>query len=165
MNPQVLILMGSDSDYPVMEETVTILNNFGVASEIHVSSAHRSPKKTASLVADAPKRGVRVIIAAAGAAAHLPGVIAAETILPVIGVPLSGTALNGVDALYAIVQMPAGVPVATMAIGKAGAKNAAILAVQMLALADQKLVAKLEAFKLDMEREVEEKDLKLQERS
>jgi 5-(carboxyamino)imidazole ribonucleotide mutase len=163
MNPQVLILMGSDSDYPVMEESVKILNKFGISSEIHVSSAHRSPEKTSRLVAEAPGRGVKVIIAAAGAAAHLPGVVAAGTILPVIGVPLSGTALNGVDALYAIVQMPAGVPVATVAIGKAGAKNAAILAAQMLALSDSALASKLDEFKKEMEKEVEEKDRKLQE--
>ena len=136
MAPNVLIIMGSDSDLPVMEETVKVLKEFGVPFEMRVSSAHRSPKRTSELASGAAGRGVKVIIAAAGMAAHLAGVIAAETALPVIGVPIGGGALNGMDALYAMVQMPGGIPVATMAIGKAGAKNAAILAVQMLSLSD-----------------------------
>src|SRR3990172_9838374 len=162
MNPRVAIVMGSRSDAEVMQTAEEFLAYFGIDFEIHVMSAHRTPEDVARFAGDAEKAGFAAIIAGAGMAAHLPGVIASYTPLPVIGVPLSGSALNGVDALYAIVQMPQGVPVATMAIGKAGAKNAAILAVQMLALADHNLVAKLEAFKLDMEREVEEKDLKLQ---
>jgi 5-(carboxyamino)imidazole ribonucleotide mutase len=153
--------MGSDSDYPVLEETVKVLKQFGVPFEMHVSSAHRSPRKTEELVCGAAERGIKVIIAAAGVAAHLPGVVAAGTTLPVIGVPMAGGALNGVDALYSIVQMPGGVPVATMAIGKAGAKNAGILAVQILALADAALAERLLTFREEMASEVEEKDAKL----
>lgn len=161
MGGKVLIIMGSDSDYPVLEETAKILKQFGVPFEMHVSSAHRSPRKTEELVTGAAARGVKVIIAAAGVAAHLPGVVAAGTTLPVIGVPMAGGALNGVDALYAIVQMPAGVPVATMAIGKAGAKNAALLAVQILALADGVLAERMLSFREEMACEVEEKDARL----
>jgi len=161
MSGKVLIIMGSDSDYPVLEETARILKQFGVPFEMHVSSAHRSPRKTEELVCGAAERGIKIIIAAAGVAAHLPGVVAAGTILPVIGVPMAGGALNGVDALYSIVQMPAGVPVATMAIGKAGAKNAGILAVQILALEDGALAERLLTFRREMAREVEEKDAKL----
>jgi len=161
MSAKVLIIMGSDSDYPVLEETAKILKSFDVPFEMHVSSAHRSPRKTEELVSGAAGRGSKVIIAAAGVAADLPGVVAAGTILPVIGVPLAGGALNGVDALYSIVQMPGGVPVATMAIGKAGAKNAGILAVQMLALADAPLAEQLVRYREEMAREVEEKDAQL----
>jgi len=161
MDPKVLIIMGSDSDYPVLEETAKVLKQFGVPFEMHVSSAHRSPTKTEELVSGAVGQGIKVIIAAAGVAAHLPGVVAAGTILPVIGVPMAGGALNGVDALYSIVQMPGGVPVATMAIGKAGAKNAGILAVQILALADETLAGKLVRYREEMALEVEEKDAKL----
>jgi 5-(carboxyamino)imidazole ribonucleotide mutase len=130
---------------------------------MRISSAHRCPDRTAALAAEAEGRGIRVIIAAAGMAAHLAGVMAAGTILPVIGVPMGGGPLNGVDALYSTVQMPGGIPVATVAIGKAGAKNAAILAVQILALADEALAEKLRSFKETMAREVEEKDRHLQE--
>ena len=161
MDSKVLIIMGSDSDYPVLEETAKVLKQFGVPFEMHVSSAHRSPTKTEELVSGAVGQGIKVIIAAAGVAAHLPGVVAAGTILPVIGVPMAGGALNGVDALYSIVQMPGGVPVATMAIGKAGAKNAGILAVQILALADETLAGKLVRYREEMALEVEEKDAKL----
>jgi 5-(carboxyamino)imidazole ribonucleotide mutase len=161
MDAHVLIIMGSDSDYPVLEETAKVLKQFGIPFDMHVSSAHRSPRKTEELVSGAADLGVKVIIAAAGMAAHLPGVVAAGTILPVIGVPMAGGALNGVDALYSIVQMPGGVPVATMAIGKAGARNAGILAVQILALGDVMLTEKLLRFRTEMEREVEEKDAKL----
>ncbi len=159
--PTVLIVMGSDSDLPVMEEAAKVLADFGVTYELRISSAHRSPHRTSALAAEAAGRGVKVIIAAAGMAAHLAGVVAAETVLPVIGVPIGGGSLNGIDALYAMVQMPGGVPVATMAIGKAGAKNAALLAVQILALADGNLTARLHAYKESMVREVEEKDEKL----
>ena len=159
--PQVLIVMGSDSDLEVMEEAAKILAEFGVPHEMRISSAHRAPRKTAALAAEAAGRGVRVIIAGAGMAAHLAGVIAAETILPVIGVPIGGGALNGVDALYAMVQMPGGVPVATMAIGRAGAKNSALLAIQILALADRGLTARLGAYREKMARDVEEKDASL----
>lgn len=161
-NPQVLIVMGSDSDLPVMEEAAAVLRKFGIPFEMRISSAHRCPKRTADLAAGAAGRGVRVIIAGAGVAAHLAGVVAAETILPVIGVPMGGGALNGVDALYAMVQMPGGIPVATMAIGRAGAKNAGILAVQILALGDSSLAAGLQEFKGEMEREVTARDAALQ---
>jgi len=163
-SPKVLVIMGSDSDLPVMDETVKVLKEFGVVFEMRVSSAHRSPARTAELAAGAAGRGIKVVIAAAGMAAHLAGVIAAETSLPVIGVPIGGGPLNGVDALYAMVQMPGGIPVATMAIGKAGAKNAAILAVQMLALSDQELAARLDAYKSRLSDEVAEKDAALQEK-
>lgn len=161
-NPQVLIVMGSDSDKPVMEETVKVLKEFGVSFEMRISSAHRSPRKTSALVSGAAGRGIKVIIAAAGVAAHLAGVIAAETILPVVAVPMQGGALNGLDALYSMVQMPGGIPVATMAIGKAGAKNAGLFAVQMLALADPALAARLRAYKEGLAAEVEQKDQALQ---
>jgi len=157
-NPKVLIVMGSDSDIPVMDEAEKVLKEFGVPCEMRISSAHRCPHRTATLAAEAAGRGISVIIAGAGMAAHLAGVIAAETILPVIGVPIVGGALSGVDALYSTVQMPGGVPVATVAIGKAGAKNAGILAVQMLALADEALAGRLRDYKESMAREVEEKD-------
>lgn len=160
--PTVLILMGSDSDLSTMEETTKVLAEFGVPYEIHVSSAHRSPVKTAKLASEAAGRGIQVIIAAAGMAAHLAGVIAAETTLPVIGVPMAGGALNGVDALYAMVQMPGGIPVGTMAIGKAGAKNAGLFAVQILSLAAPELRAKLVSYKVKMAEEVEQKDQALQ---
>lgn len=161
-DPSVLILMGSDSDLSIMEETAKVLAEFGVPCEMHVSSAHRSPAKTSKLTREAEGRGIKVIIAAAGMAAHLAGVVAAETPLPVIGVPMPGGALNGVDALYSMVQMPGGMPVATMAIGKAGAKNAGLLAVQILSLSDAGLRAKFVAYKAKMAQEVEEKDQALQ---
>jgi len=157
-NPQVLIVMGSDSDLPVMEEAARVLAEFGIPCELRISSAHRSPHRTAALAAGAAERGIRVIIAGAGMAAHLAGVVAAETVLPVIGVPIGGGALNGLDALYATVQMPGGIPVATMAIGKAGAKNAGLLAVQILALGNGELTAKLHGYRDALLREVEDKD-------
>lgn len=162
--PKVLIVMGSDSDLPVMEEAAKILRQFGVPFEMRISSAHRCPDTTARLSAEAEGRGVKVIVAGAGMAAHLAGVMAAGTTLPVIGVPIGGGAINGVDALYSTVQMPGGIPVATVAIGKAGAKNAGILAVQMLALADCSLAQQLKEFKENMAREVAEKDRDLQEK-
>ena len=137
--------MGSKSDYEVVYEAAKILNEFGAAYEMIVSSAHRSPVRTAKYVADAEKKGAQVFICAAGMAAHLAGAVAANTTKPVLGVPLGGSALSGVDALYSTVQMPAGIPVATLAIGKAGAKNAAYLAVQILALNDEVLSSKLKA--------------------
>jgi 5-(carboxyamino)imidazole ribonucleotide mutase len=162
-SPKVLIIMGSDSDLPVMEVGAMVLTEFGVPFEMRISSAHRSPQRTASLAMEAAGRGVRVIIAGAGMAAHLAGVIAAETCLPVIGVPIGGGALNGLDALCSTVQMPGGVPVATMAIGPAGARNAGIFAVQILALGDDVLTEKLRAYREKMAREVEEKDRQLQQ--
>lgn len=160
--PTVLILMGSDSDLSTMEETARVLTEFGVPYDMHISSAHRSPEKTSKLAREAAGRGIQMIIAAAGMAAHLAGVIAAETTLPVIAVPMPGGALNGVDALYAMVQMPGGIPVATMAIGKAGAKNAGLFAVQILALTNPELQAKFVGYKVKMAEEVEQKDQALQ---
>jgi 5-(carboxyamino)imidazole ribonucleotide mutase len=149
MNPKarVSILFGSESDRATMEESAKLLESFGVAHEMEQASAHRNPDRVRDLVRTAPARGVEVFIAAAGMANHLAGAVAAQTTLPVIGVPLAGSALGGVDALYSTVQMPAGVPVATVAIGSAGAKNAAVLAVQILALADPALRQKLDDLK------------------
>jgi 5-(carboxyamino)imidazole ribonucleotide mutase len=161
-SPLVLIMMGSDSDLPVMQEAVDILVKFGVPHEIRISSAHRSPLRTMALACEAAGRGIRIIIAGAGMAAHLAGVVAAKSTLPVIGVPMPGGALNGVDALYSTVQMPGGIPVATMAIGKAGAKNAGIFAVQILALNDARLGEALTAYRLEMDQEVAQKDAALQ---
>ena len=154
--------MGSDSDYPTMEESCKVLEQFDTAYEILIASAHRSPERTQAYVREAKKRGIKVLIAGAGGAAHLAGVLAAETVLPVVGVPIPSTPLMGLDSLLSINQMPAGVPVATMAIGKAGARNAGLLAVQILALSDAKLTVKLQRFKKQAAREVELKDQKLQ---
>jgi 5-(carboxyamino)imidazole ribonucleotide mutase len=162
-SPKVLIMMGSDSDLPTMQEAAEILAKFGVPYEIRISSAHRSPVRTMSLASEAAGRGIRIIIAGAGMAAHLAGVVAAKTTLPVIGVPMPGGALNGVDALYSTVQMPGGIPVATMAIGKAGAKNAGLFAVQVLALTDGRLAAALEEYRHEMDQEVTRKDAALQQ--
>jgi len=161
-SPKVLIMMGSDTDLPVMQEAADILTKFGVPYEIRISSAHRSPVRTMTLASEAAGRGIRIIIAGAGMAAHLAGVVAAKTTLPVIGVPMPGGALNGVDALYSTVQMPAGIPVATMAIGKAGAKNAGIFAVQILALTDTRLDEALGVYRSELDQEVEQKDAALQ---
>ena len=161
--PQVLIVMGSDSDLPVMEESAKVLAEFGIPYEMRISSAHRSPRTTADLAAEAAGRGIRVVIAGAGMAAHLAGVMASSTVLPVIGVPMEGGALNGLDALYSTVQMPGGIPVATMAIGKAGAKNAGIFAVQILALGDAKLTAALISYREMMTDDMAEKDRKLRQ--
>ncbi len=150
MNPKVLILVGSESDREAMKGCMDNLDRFDVSHEFVVSSAHRQPEKTRDLAAGARDRGVRVLICAAGMAAALPGVVAAHTTLPVIGVPLDGSPMRGVDSLHAIVQMPPGVPVATMAIGPAGAKNAAILAVEILALSDDALRAKLDNYKNEL---------------
>jgi len=162
--PLVLIVMGSESDLPVMQEAANVLSEFGVPCEMRVSSAHRSPDRTAALAAEAAGRGVRIIIAGAGMAAHLAGVMASKTMLPVIGVPIGGGALGGLDALYSTVQMPGGIPVATMAIGKAGGKNAGILAVQILALGDENLTAALKAYRENMAADVAAKDRALQEK-
>jgi 5-(carboxyamino)imidazole ribonucleotide mutase len=164
MNPEVLILMGSDSDLPVMEECTKVLQKFGIPFEMHISSAHRSPARTGELARSAAGRGIKTIIAGAGMAAHLAGVVAAETVLPVIAVPLPGGALNGLDALYAMVQMPGGIPVATMAIGKAGAKNAGLFAVQMLALGSPELAERFVAYKQEMADDVAARDADLQRR-
>lgn len=158
-NTKVLIISASDSDLPVMSETAKVLDDFGVKYEMTISSAHRSPQRTLELVEDAHKNGVKVIICGAGLAAHLAGVVAAHFPLPVIGIPLSSGPLNGVDALLATMQMPPGIPVATVAIN--GAKNAGILAVQIFAVADKKLEKKLINYKESLARGVEEKAKKL----
>src|SRR4051794_5370705 len=154
--------MGSDSDAPVMTAAVDTLKEFGISSEMTVASAHRSPERVMRLVGEAPGRGVKVFIVGAGAAAHLAGVVAAHTTLPVIGVPIDSSSLKGLDALLATVQMPGGIPVATMAIGKAGATNAGIFAAEILARKDAALAGKLVRFKEEMTAGVLEKDKKLQ---
>src|ERR1700726_1642766 len=159
--PRVSIVMGSDSDLDVMREAAKALEEFGIEYEIDVTSAHRSPERTAEFARKAAARGIRVIIAGAGGAAHLAGVIAAHTTLPVIGVPIPSTSLQGMDSLLATVQMPAGIPVATVAIGKPGATNAGILAAQMIGLADASIAKKLLAHKEKLARGVEEKSKKL----
>jgi phosphoribosylamine--glycine ligase len=155
--------MGSDSDLKVMEGAVGIFKKFGIPIEMTVASAHRSPHRAADYALSAKARGLKAIIAGAGHAAHLAGVLAAHTTLPVIGVPIDSSCLQGLDALLATVQMPPGIPVSTMAIGKPGAKNAAILTVQMMALGDQALAAQLEAYKEEMAAEVEHKAEKLKQ--
>ncbi|MEK6539681.1 MAG: 5-(carboxyamino)imidazole ribonucleotide mutase [Deltaproteobacteria bacterium] len=160
--PLVGILMGSDSDLPVMKEAADVLKGFGIPFEVTISSAHRSPKRTSEYAKSAASRGIMVIIAGAGSAAHLAGFIAAETAVPVIGVPIDSSSLKGMDALLSTVQMPAGVPVATMAIGKAGAKNAGIFAAQIIAVGNKRLQAKLKAFKEKLASDVEEKAKKIQ---
>jgi phosphoribosylaminoimidazole carboxylase PurE protein len=152
--PVVGIVMGSASDWPSLEPAATLLQEWGISVEVSVASAHRSPHKAQAYAREAADRGLKIIIAAAGAAAHLAGVLAAETTLPVIGVPVPNSSLQGLDSLLATVQMPAGVPVATMALGTAGAKNAAVLAAQILALSDPRLQEKLKQHKLDLEAQV-----------
>lgn len=159
--PVVSVVMGSDSDYTVMEEAVKILDSFAVPCEVFLTSAHRSPERTSTFAGEAAARGIKIIIVGAGAAAHLAGVIVAHTPLPVIGVPIDATALKGMDALLATVQMPGGIPVAAMAIGKAGAKNAALLAVRILALTDKRLQEKLRVYHQEMVREIEKKQKNL----
>jgi phosphoribosylaminoimidazole carboxylase PurE protein len=161
---QVAVLMGSDSDWEVMAAAVERLDQLGVACDVHVMSAHRTPARVTEYVATARERGVRVFIVGAGAAAHLAGVVAAHTTLPVIGVPLDATSLRGMDALLATVQMPAGVPVATVAIGRAGAENAGILAAQILAVGDTALAARLDQLKRDQAAKVEEKNERLRKK-
>jgi phosphoribosylaminoimidazole carboxylase PurE protein len=162
--PLVGILMGSDNDYEVMVEAGRALQYFGVRFEMTISSAHRTPERTSRYVRTAQERGLKVLIAGAGAAAHLAGVVAAETTLPVIAVPIDSSSLQGLDALLAMVQMPAGIPVATMAIGKAGARNAGIFAVQILAAADVGLARRLRDYKQELAADVEVKAKTLQER-
>ena len=159
--PLVGIVMGSDTDLPIMTETVQTLKKFGVPCELEISSAHRSPARTSEYARTALKRGLKVIIVAAGGAAHLGGVIAAETTLPVIGVPMATTPLAGLDALLSMAQMPGGVPVACTAIGKPGAINAAILAVQILAVSDAALAKKLADHKEELARAVAAKSAKV----
>ena len=160
--PLVGIVMGSDTDFPVMSETGKMLDKFGISYEMEVLSAHRTPARAHEYSTTAAGRGVKVIIAAAGAAAHLAGVMAANTILPVIGVPMATSTLQGLDALLATVQMPGGIPVGTMAIDKAGAVNAAIFAAEILALSDPAVAGKLVEHKESMARGVTEKNARLQ---
>lgn len=155
--PIVSVVMGSDSDFPIMSEAIKVLEDFSVPYEVFLTSAHRSPERTTSFAKEAAKRGIKVLIVGAGAAAHLAGVIASQTLLPVIGIPIDATALGGIDALLSIAQMPGGVPVATMAVGKAGAKNAALLAIRILAVEDNGLQKKLRVFIQDMAMEIEKK--------
>ena len=159
---QVAILMGSDSDWETMSAAAKRLEAFGIGYDVRVLSAHRTPRRTAEYAAGAAARGIKVFICGAGGAAHLAGAVAAQTTLPVIGVPLDASSLNGLDALLATVQMPKGVPVATVAVGGAGAENAAILAAQILALADSALADKLAAFKKELEHKAVAADEKLQ---
>lgn len=160
-NKKVAVIMGSDSDLPVVEKAIQTLKDFGVPFEAHVMSAHRTPAEACAFASAARDKGFGVIIAAAGKAAHLAGVLAGHTTLPVIGIPMKSSTLDGLDALLATVQMPSGVPVATVAID--GAENAALLAVQMLALSDEGLAQQLARKKQDMAAKVREKDQKLQQ--
>lgn len=160
--PKVGIIMGSDSDLPIMKEAGDILSQFGVEYEMTVCSAHRLPEETARYASQAQQRGLQVVIAGAGGAAHLPGVIAAYTVLPVIGVPMKTSSLGGLDSLYSIVQMPRGIPVATVAIN--GAANAGLLAIQILALQDKRLHQELLAYRQKMAGEVRAKDQHLKEK-
>jgi len=154
---KVLIVMGSDSDLPIMNEAASALEKFGIGYEMTIASAHRSPKRTADLASKAREKGIEIVIAGAGAAAHLAGVIASETTLPVIGVPIDSSPLNGMDALLATVQMPGGIPVASMAIGKAGAKNAGIFAAEILSIKYPEIADKLSGFRAEMEEGVSKK--------
>lgn len=160
-NPRVGVVMGSDSDLPCMQAAVEVLEEFGVAHEVRVLSAHRTPLAMASYAETAENRGLEVLIAGAGGAAHLPGMVAALTSLPVIGVPVASKALSGLDSLYSIVQMPAGIPVATVAIGNA--TNAGLLALQILAIADPELRQALNTYRQELRAMVEAKDQRLQE--
>ncbi|MBI4372599.1 MAG: 5-(carboxyamino)imidazole ribonucleotide mutase [Candidatus Omnitrophica bacterium] len=159
--PQVSIVMGSDSDLDVMTEAAKSLTDFGVSHEVQILSAHRSPERVTAFGKGLKKRGIQVVIAGAGGAAHLAGVIAAHTIVPVIGVPIDSSALKGLDSLLSTVQMPSGIPVATVAIGKSGAANAGILAVQILSLNSKPLQRRLEMHKEKLSRSVAEKNNRL----
>jgi 5-(carboxyamino)imidazole ribonucleotide mutase len=161
--PQVALLMGSDSDLPTVKEAADVLSNFGVPFEIRVLSAHRCPDQLVAYVRQVEANGVRVFVAAAGGAAHLAGVVAAHTICPVIGIPIQTSALSGLDSLLSTVQMPGGVPVATMAIGAAGAKNAGLFAVQILALSDRALGEKLSEQRREQTEQVLQKDQRIQQ--
>lgn len=153
----VSVVMGSDSDLPVLREAMAVLKEFDIPYEALLTSAHRSPERTAAFAKGAAGRGVKVIIVGAGAAAHLAGVIASQTVLPVIGIPIDASSLAGLDALLSTVQMPGGIPVASMAIGKPGARNAALMAARILALDDGALRKKLDAYAKKMARDIEKK--------
>ncbi len=160
--PKVAIVMGSDSDYPVLEGCIKVLKDFGVDTTVMVCSAHRTPEKASVFAKEAESKGIEVIIAAAGKAAHLPGVLAAYTALPVIGLPIKSSTLDGLDSLLSIVQMPAGIPVATVAID--GSENAALLAIQILGGKYPELREKMHAYKEKLRQAVEEKDRRLQDK-
>lgn len=157
------IIMGSDSDLPLIRNTMDVLRSFGIRYEVRVASAHRTPDVVSEYVQNAEKRGAAVFICAAGLAAHLAGAVAARTVRPVIGIPVDGGPLNGIDALYSTVMMPGGIPVATVAVGKAGAKNAGFLAAQIMSLADEELFEKVKAARQAAAEEVMAKDAKLQQ--
>ncbi len=163
MAPQVGVIMGSDSDWPVLEAAGAALDEFGVEYEVGVYSAHRTPQRMLDYATSAAERGLRVIIAGAGGAAHLPGMVASATVLPVIGVPVPLKYLDGMDSLLSIVQMPAGVPVATVSVG--GARNAGLLAVRILAASDASLRVKMAQFQADLEKLVLDKDAALREKT
>jgi 5-(carboxyamino)imidazole ribonucleotide mutase len=160
--PQVSIVMGSDSDWPTLKSGAELLDSFGVRYEVRVISAHRTPDEAADYAKKAERRGIKVIIAAAGGAAHLGGVLAAHTTLPVLGVPVKGGALNGIDALLAMVQMPAGIPVPTVTLGSAGPVNAAIFAVQIMALSSKSLATKMKKYKRSLKTKVARGDRAVQ---
>jgi phosphoribosylaminoimidazole carboxylase PurE protein len=162
--PLVSIVMGSDSDYPIMKESSKVLSDFGVPFEIKVLSAHRSPDMAAKFSKDARKNGLKVIIAGAGGAAHLAGVLASHTTLPVIGIPIESKYLKGIDSLFSTVQMPGGVPVSCMSIGKAGAKNAALTALEILGVSDKGVQKKLESFKKSMVNAIKKKNKTLNDK-
>jgi 5-(carboxyamino)imidazole ribonucleotide mutase len=162
MEPRVLILMGSDSDWEVMSESKKALDDLGIVSDVHVSSAHRTPERTGKLAREAAGRGIQVIICGAGAAAHLAGVVAAESELPVLGVPLAASELMGLDALLSTAQMPGGIPVGTLAIGRAGARNAGLLAARIIARSDATVAEKVREARARLARDVEAKDAALQ---
>jgi 5-(carboxyamino)imidazole ribonucleotide mutase len=162
MEPRVLILMGSDSDWEVMSESKKALDDLGIVSDVHVSSAHRTPERTGKLAREAAGRGIQVIICGAGAAAHLAGVVAAESELPVLGVPLAASELMGLDALLSTAQMPGGIPVGTLAIGRAGARNAGLLAARIIARSDATVADKVREARARLARDVEAKDAALQ---
>jgi len=161
MNPVVSIIMGSKSDLPLMIKAKEILDRFEVLSEVRIISAHRTPDEMYQYAESIPARGIKVVIAGAGAAAHVAGMMASKTLIPVLGVPLAGTPLNGLDALLSTVQMPSGVPVATFAIGEAGVKNAALFAIRILALENQELSLKLREYQLEQQNKVLEANASL----
>jgi len=162
--PRVAVVLGSESDFPVVQDSLALLSKFGVTWEVTISSAHRSPDRTHAYSVTLEERGIQVVIACAGAAAHLAGVIASHTILPVIGVPIDSSPLQGLDSLLSTVMMPPGIPVATMGIGKMGATNAAILAAQILARSDGEVAQKLRDYKKELAERVEERDRELKKR-
>jgi len=162
--PRVAVVLGSDTDYPVIQDMVELLRKFDITHEVTISSAHRSPERTYRYAATLEERGIQVVIACAGAAAHLAGVIAAHTILPVIGVPIDSSPLKGFDALLSTAMMPAGVPVATMGVGKAGATNAGVLAAQILARSDSALAQRVREHKEALANAVEERDRQMKKK-